>query len=101
MKLTAPLVKDLALIGFDACAGLALSIGLFATPATVVVVGLGAVAAMIPDPLQLIYSLHPREPLISLQRFHRWVHTKHKLSWPLGISSQIIFAAAVTVTALA
>jgi hypothetical protein len=95
LKLGTPLLQDAALIGFDACAGLALAVGLFATPATIAVIVLGALAAMLPDPLQFLHSLHPHEPLASLQRFHRLIHTKRQLEWPLGVSSQIIFAAAV------
>jgi len=87
---------DLTLIALDACAGLAIAIWLFATPATIGTILLGAVAAMVPDPLQVVHALYPREPLKSLQRFHHWIHAKRKLSWPLGASSQAIFAAAVS-----
>jgi hypothetical protein len=87
---------DLSLIALDACAGVALAIWLFATPATIGAILLGAVAAMVPDPLQVAHALYPREPLKSLQRFHQWIHAKRKLSWPLGASSQAIFAAAVS-----
>jgi hypothetical protein len=87
---------DLTLIGLDACAGLAIAIWLFATPATLGAILLGAVAGMVPDPLQVVHALYPREPLKSLQRFHQWIHAKRKLSWPLGASSQAIFAAAVS-----
>jgi hypothetical protein len=87
---------DLTLVALDACAGLAMAIWLFATPATSGAILLGAVAAMVPDPLQVVHALYPREPLKSLQRFHQWIHAKRKLSWPLGASSQAIFAAAVS-----
>ena len=87
---------DLSLIALDASVGLAIAIWLFATPATIGAILLGAVAAMVPDPLQVVHALYPREPLKSLQRFHQWIHAKRKLSWPLGTSSQAIFAAAVS-----
>ena len=87
---------DLALVALDACAGLAIAIWLFATPATMGAILLGAVAAMVPDPLQVVHALYPRESLKSLQRFHQWIHSKRTLSWPLGASSQAIFAAAVS-----
>jgi len=96
LKLDHRLWGDLSLIALDACAGLALAIWLFATPATIGAILLGAVAAMVPDPLQVVHALYPREPLKSLQRFHQWIHSKRKLSWPLGASSQAIFAAAVS-----
>jgi hypothetical protein len=61
--------------------------------APVVVIMLGAIAGMLPDPLQFVHSLHPHEPLATLQRFHWWIHSKRKLDWPIGVCSQIIFAA--------
>jgi hypothetical protein len=101
LRLTGPLLRDLGLIGFDASAGMALALVLFATPATAGAIALGAIAAMLPDPLQLAHSLYPREPLISLQRFHRWIHTKRQLSWPMGVSSQVLFAVLVMSVVLA
>ena len=100
-KINRPLCRDLGLIAFDACAGLVLALALFATSATVAVIALGAIVAMLPDPLQFAYSLYPHEPLKSLQRFHVWIHTRRKLSWPLGASSQALFAAAISAMALA
>jgi hypothetical protein len=90
-----PRLRDLALIGFDGCMGLTLSVFLFATPATVLAIVLGSVAAMLPDPLQFAHTLYPREPLKSLQRFHGWMHTKHQIGASIGMSSQIAFVAAV------
>ena len=90
------LFYDLALIGFDACVGLLMTIWLFATPATTGVIVLGAVAGMLPDPLRVAHRMFPKQPLTTLQRFHRWAHTKRTLSWPLGISSQALFAASVS-----
>jgi hypothetical protein len=99
LKVTRTVMIDLVCIGVDACAGLALAIWLFATPASGWVVSLGAIAAMLPDPLQFLYSIHPREPLVSLQRFHGWIHSKRKLAWRLGVGSQIAFAVAVSAVA--
>jgi hypothetical protein len=101
LELTRTVVIDLMCIGVDACAGLALAIWLFATPASVWIVSLGAVAAMLPDPLQFIHSIHPREPLVSLQRFHGWIHSRRRLAWRLGVGSQIAFAVAVSAVAVA
>jgi hypothetical protein len=58
---------------------------------------LGALGAMLPDPLQIAHKLYPREPLRSLQRFHVWIHTKQQLSWPIGVSSQLSFIVLVVV----
>jgi hypothetical protein len=101
LKMSATLFRDLALIGFDACAGLALALLLFATSTTVWVIALGAIAGMLPDPLQFVHSVYPHEPLKSLQRFHSWIHSKKRLQWQLGVSTQAGFAALVTVLALA
>lgn len=90
------LFLDLALIGFDACAGLSIAIWLFATHATIGVIVLGALAGMTPDPLRVVHRMLPKQPLTTLQRFHRWAHTKRRLRWPLGISSQALFAASVS-----
>ena len=62
---------------------------------------LGAFAAMLPDPLRFVHGLYPREPLKSLQRFHRRFHAKQKLTWPIGVTSQALFAAAVSGIAIA
>jgi hypothetical protein len=101
VRLTPALARDVALIGFDAIVGLALAIGIFATPSTIVAVLAGAVGAMLPDPLQFVHTLYPHEPLASLQRFHRWMHTKRRLHWPIGVSSQVAFVAAVVGTTFA
>jgi len=80
---------------------LVLALLLFATSTTAWVIALGAIAGMLPDPLQFVHSVYPHEPLKSLQRFHSWIHSKKKLQWQLGVSSQAGFAALVTVLALA
>ena len=101
LQLSRGVLIDLAKIGFDAFAGLALALWLFATPTSVAVVGLGACAAMLPDPLQFMHSIAPHEPLKSLQRFHGWVHSKRKLAWKFGIFSQVAFASAISALVLA
>jgi hypothetical protein len=95
------LILDLILIGADACVGLAFAIWLFATPATAAVVAIGAVAGILPDPLQFVQSVYQREPLNSLQRFHEWIHSKRKLAWRVGVSSQLAFNAAIAGTVVA
>ena len=95
LRLDGALLRDLALIGIDAEVGLALAVGLFATPATVATILLGASAAMLPDPLQVLHTLYPREPLNSWQRFHRWIHTKRQLHGSIGVVSQVLFGTLV------
>ena len=99
LRLSRTVLADLAIIAIDASAGLALALWLFATPASVWVIAFGAIAAMLPDPLQFVHSLFPKEPLNSLQRFHHWIHSKRKLAWKWGVSSQIAFSAAVSALA--
>ena len=100
LKINRRLFRDLALIGFDACGGIALTLLLFASPSTISVIALGAFAGMLPDALQMVHTLYPREPLGSLQQFHRWIHTKRHLAWKLGVSSQAIFGTVVAGAAL-
>jgi hypothetical protein len=101
LKIDGPLIRDLTLIGADACVGMALSVLFFATAGTVWVIALGAVAGMVPDFLQFAHSLYPREPLKSLQRFHGWIHAKRKLGWRIGVASQAAFAIIVSGIAFA
>ena len=95
-----PLLFDATLISLDACAGVTLAVWLFAKPTTLAVIVIGAIAAMAPDPLRFAQKLYPREPLNSLQRFHRWMHAKQKLAWPIGVSSQLFFAATIAAIAI-
>ena len=89
------LALDLGLLALDACIGLAIVLWLYASPVTTFAVLAGAFGGMLPDPLQLLQKIYPREPLKSLQRFHVWVHTKRRLSWPLGVISQLSFVGLV------
>jgi hypothetical protein len=89
------LLADLLLIGLDAFAGLTLAVYLFASPGSVWVIALGAIAGMLPDPLQFAYSLYPHQPFETLQRFHVWIHSKRRLAWRLGASTQALFAVVV------
>ena len=93
MNLDRRLWGDLSLIALDASVGLVLAIWLFATPATIGAILLGALSAGRARSV-------PREPLKALQRFHQWIHAKRKLSWPLGASSQAVFAAVVSAIAI-
>lgn len=87
---------DIAVMGLDACAGLAIALFLFSPHAAIWVIALGATAGMLPDALQFVYTLFPQEPLKTLQRFHGWIHSKRKLDRCIGILSQAAFAAGVS-----
>jgi hypothetical protein len=91
VKLNWSLVQDLGLIVLDAGVGLAIALWLYGTPVAASSVLLGALGAMLPDPLQLAHRLYPREPLRTLQRFHVWIHASRRLAWPIGVTSQASF----------
>jgi hypothetical protein len=89
------LAIDFGLIALDALAGLAVAIWLFATPATMLTIMMGIFGGILPDPLQFAHRLYPHEPLGSLQRFHMWIHSKTKLGWRLGVTTQAAFTLVV------
>jgi hypothetical protein len=103
MECNRALLLDAATIGTDGLIGLAASLLLFATPEAMWAVLLGACAAMLPDPLQFVQSHLPREPLRSLQRFHRWMHTNKQMSGQVvwGIVSQAALVVGVVMLAKA
>lgn len=91
MKYDGTLIADLLTIGADAVLGIALALFLLARPGNFVLVLCGAGAAILPDALQFAYMRFPREPLVSLQRFHAWVHASRNLRGRpiLGLTAQI------------
>jgi hypothetical protein len=108
-KINAPLRFDRALfqdaltIGADGLVGIMLALFLFASAQTQSVVLLGALGAILPDPLQFLHARWPHEPLRTLQRLHKWAHTQRQIKDRvcLGIVSQLSLVIAVTVTTLA
>jgi len=91
MKYDRALLADMLMIGTDALLGMALALFLLATPGDYLLVLCAASAAILPDALQFAYIRFPREPLVSLQRFHTWMHASRSLSGRpiLGLSAQI------------
>ena len=69
-------IKDILKIGTDGMTGLLLAYFLFCfyMKVSVFAVLCGAIGAMTPDALQFVYMKWRYEPLISLQRFHIWIH---------------------------
>ena len=87
-------IRDFFVIGTDGVLGLIFSSLLFSTPQTFWVIFAGACAGMLPDILIFIYSRWQHEPLVSLLKFHEWIHTRYQ-AWMqhnpvFGISSQIL-----------
>lgn len=93
-------VFDLLRIGSDAALGVVLacfifSFWLFQFPLWLAV--LGAVAGILPDPLQFVYYKTRSKLLLPLQRFHIWVQ-KGKSIYPpfyIGLGLQLALVAAV------
>lgn len=96
-------VIDLFKIGLD------LTVGLMAAGALILYFypeGLGsafwgAAGGVFPDFLQFVFCQYRWRMLQPLQKFHRWIHTRHKLSArsPAGllIQAALIFAAAAII----
>jgi hypothetical protein len=91
------LLRDLVVIGSDGLLGILGALLLFASSEGLWSILLGAFGAMLPDPLHTIHAHFPHEPLRSLQRFHRWIHTDKRIKTDLilGVGSQIALVAVV------
>jgi hypothetical protein len=90
------LLRDAATIGFDGVFGIIAAVFLLASPDNLWAILLGAIGAMLPDPLQFVYTRLPYEPLRTLQRFHRWAHSDKQIRGIiLGFGTQAAFVAVV------
>src|SRR3989344_1714675 len=57
----------------------------------------GAFGGMLPDGLQFLYFKIKREPFLSLQRFHNWIHAEHDITAvSYGVVTQIAIVLAVS-----
>jgi len=74
-------VRDLGMISLDGFTGLAIPLLFFASqsPALLLPAIIGAIGGMLPDVLQFVYMKWRHEPLVSLQRFHDWIHASISL----------------------
>jgi hypothetical protein len=100
MKIGKSFFFDLIKIGSDCSLGFLLAFlffGLHSTFSYNTTLFFGALGAVTPDALQFLYFKWRREPLLVLQKFHGWIHSKIELkNKPFyGISSQIFFIAFV------
>jgi hypothetical protein len=91
------LLTDVVVIGSDGLLGILGALLLFASSDGLWSILLGAFGAMLPDPLHTIHAHFPREPLRTLQRFHRWIHTDKEIKKDiiLGVGSQIMLVAVI------
>lgn len=87
-------IADVAVIGLDALLGIGISLTAFSyvlhLPHMLVLIG--AIAGILPDPLQFVYWKFRHEPITSLQRLHMWIHAATDLDDRLlvGVGSQIL-----------
>jgi hypothetical protein len=96
------LLQDAVAIGCDGLFGILAALLLFASPASLWAILLGAIGAMLPDPLQFVHARFPHEPLRTLQRFHRWAHTEKRIKdVSLGVGTQAAFVCVVVALAAA
>ena len=98
LRLDRALLQDAVTIGADGMLGLIVAFLLFASPENQWAILLGAFGAMLPDALQFVYLRFPREPLRTLQRFHRWAHTSAEIKdrVVLAVASQALLVVAVS-----
>ncbi len=75
-------MTDIFKTGIDFSIGLGASLFLLSSFNDVEILKLtliGVIGGVLPDFLQFIYMAIKKEPMISLQRFHHWIHTKNKM----------------------
>lgn len=91
MELGTPFLRDLFRIGCDMLLGFVLVWALFRPDAFIFLsLMLGAFGGILPDALQFAYFKIRREPLVSLQKFHMWIHARVRIhSVAIGLPLQI------------
>ncbi len=92
MHITRQFLFDVIKIGFDALLGVVVAylfLQPFHEPLRLSIL-VGAIAGILPDPLQFVYWKFRHEPIATLQRFHIWMHAKIDLNDDarLGITLQ-------------
>ncbi|MDD5152501.1 MAG: hypothetical protein PHS95_00665 [Candidatus Pacebacteria bacterium] len=88
---------DILRIGTDCFLGIILSLILYSSPILFWAVLWGAIGGIVPDFLQFVYTKFRHEPLLSLQRFHQYIHTdiRFKNNLVFGWTTQIVFVLVV------
>lgn len=97
MVLGKAFIMDLLRIGSDATLGVLLSVFIFSLwifHAPLFIVVLGAVAGILPDPLQFIYMKTRSKILEPLQQFHSWIQKPSPIAVPawvgLGLQCAVV-----------
>ncbi|MDO8523544.1 MAG: hypothetical protein Q7S12_04705 [bacterium] len=91
-------ILDLLDIGFDFFLALFLPFLIFGSAQLpqLLIVLCGLLGGILPDALQFVYFKFRHEPLVSLQKFHGWIHTDIRLkSWKWGMFTQFVLVAFV------
>ncbi len=96
MPITGKLSGDMFKMGVDFLLGTIAALWLFSNMNSVLIL-FGIVGGVLPDFLQFIYFQVQKEPLVMLQKFHIWIHTKIKMKNDRALSmvSQVILVAVV------
>jgi hypothetical protein len=99
LKVDSNFYLDLVRIGSDFLLGFALSFIIWHPGGSheQKIVFIGALAGMLPDFMQFVYTRFPYQPIVALQTFHRFMHAKLKLNNRpiIGITSQILIIIAI------
>ncbi|MFA6354244.1 MAG: hypothetical protein WCX12_00995 [Candidatus Paceibacterota bacterium] len=97
MVLGKKFIRDLIKISFDCIFGFAVALTFFSNSGLALQIAfIGAVGGVLPDALQFVYFKIKKEPLITLQKFHKAI--QHKLGngiYRVGILSQIVIVVIV------
>ena len=89
-------IRDLFCIGVYILIGIVIAIFVLggASRLSTSAILAGTLGGIMPDVLQFVYMKIRRQPLISLQKFHLWIHAKKHINDPFsGIIRQIVIVA--------
>ena len=101
MPITKKFIGDIFKMGIDFLLGAVIALWLFPDMNPVPIL-LGIAGGVLPDFLQFLYFHIQKEPLVTIQRFHIWIHTKKKMknARALSIVSQIVLITVVYLIAV-
>ena len=87
-------IQDLVKIAFDCMSGFAVALTVFSSSELMMRIAfIGAVGGVLPDALQFAYFKIKKEPLTTLQKFHKIIQYRiGNGNYHVGVLSQIIIA---------
>ncbi|HEY4499834.1 MAG TPA: hypothetical protein VJH70_01745 [Candidatus Paceibacterota bacterium] len=98
LPVTKKAIRDFFAIGVDCLSGILIALyflkGDFSMDTAFISIVAGALGGIVPDALQFVYWKWRREPLVSLQKFHLYIHSKMNIDdqYLVGITTQTTFA---------